>query len=186
MSTMLTRSLAARSAPEAPAATKISDLLKKTVAMTRSLARGLHPVASEPDGLLSALHDLAARMTTLFNIGCQFDCTGEVQLHDNTAATHLYRIAQEAVSNSVKHGQAKHVRIGLSADAEALTLTIKDDGCGIGTLDPLRQGMGLRIMHYRASMIGATLAIEKQPGGGTRVTCSLPKEQYANTSSQAR
>ena len=186
MSAMLSRSLSAREAPEAPEATKISDLLKKTVAMTRSLARGLHPVAAEPDGLVSALHDLAARMTSLFNIGCQFECTGEVQVNDNTAATHLYRIAQEAVSNGFKHGQAKHVRIGLSAGAEALTLTVKDDGCGIGTLDPQRQGMGLRIMHYRAGMIGASLAIEKQPGGGTRVTCILPKSQNANMTSQAR
>jgi signal transduction histidine kinase len=186
MSAMLSRSLSAREAPEAPEATKISDLLKKTVAMTRSLARGLHPVAAEPDGLMSALHDLAARMTTLFSIICQFDCTGEVQVNDNTAATHLYRIAQEAVSNGVKHGQAKHVRIGLSADAEALTLTVKDDGIGIGTLDPQRQGMGLRIMHYRAGMIGARLTIEKQPGGGTRLTCILPKSQNGNTTSQAR
>ena len=186
MASMLSRSLAGRAAPEAPEAAKISDLLKKTVAMTRSLARGLHPVAAEPDGLMSALHDLAARMTSLFKIDCQFDCVGSVQVNDNTAATHLYRIAQEAVSNGVKHGHATHVRISLSSAAEKLTLTVKDDGIGIGTLDPQRQGMGLRIMHYRASMIGATLAIEKQPGGGTRVTCSLPKEQYANTSSQAR
>ncbi len=172
MSTMLTRSLASRASPEVAAATQISDLLKKTVAMTRSLARGLHPVAEEPDGLVSALHDLASRMTTLFGIDCQFVCTGSVQINDNTAATHLYRIAQEAVSNGVKHGHAKHVRIGLSS-ADSLTLTIKDDGCGIGTLDPQRQGMGLRIMHYRAGMIGAALSIEKQPGGGTCVTCTL-------------
>ena len=173
MSTMLSRSLASRAAPELAAATQITDLLKKTVAMTRSLARGLHPVAAEPDGLVSALHDLAARMTTLFSINCQFVCTGSVQINDNTAATHLYRIAQEAVSNGVKHGHAKHVRIGLSSSADSLTLTIKDDGIGIGTLDPQRQGMGLRIMHYRAGMIGATLSIEKLPGGGTCVTCSL-------------
>lgn len=175
MATMLSRSLASRAAPEVPAAAKISDLLKKTVAMTRSLARGLHPVAEEPDGLMSALHDLAARMTSLFHIDCQFECGASVPMNDNTAATHLYRIAQEAVSNGVKHGHAKHVRISLSADAETLTLAVKDDGGGIGTLDPQRQGMGLRIMHYRAGMIGATLTLEKQRGGGTRVTCTLRK-----------
>ncbi|OYW30224.1 MAG: hypothetical protein B7Z47_03825 [Chthoniobacter sp. 12-60-6] len=174
MATMLSRSLASRAAPEVPAAAQITELLKKTVAVTRGLARGLHPVAEEPDGLVSALHDLAARMTALFQIDCQFDCAGAVQVNDNTAATHLYRIAQEAVSNGVKHGQAGHVIISLSADAEGLVLSIKDDGIGISPLDPQRQGMGLRIMHYRASMIGATLAIEKQPGGGTCVTCTLP------------
>lgn len=174
MSTMLTRSLAGCDAPEAPAAARISDLLKKAVAMTRSLARGLHPVAAEPDGLMSALHDLAARMTSLFQIDCQFDCTGSVQMNDNTAATHLYRIAQEAVSNAVKHGHARHVCIGLHSDAETLTLTIKDDGSGIGTLDPQRQGMGLRIMHYRAGMAGGRVSITPQAAGGTCVTCTLP------------
>lgn len=177
MATMLSRSLASRAAPEVSEAARISELLKKAVSMTRSLARGLHPVVAEPDGLVSALHDLAARMTSLFHIDCQFEAVGPVQMNDNAAATHLYRIAQEAVSNGVKHGRAKHVRLGLCSDAETLTLTVRDDGGGIGTLDPQRQGMGLRIMHYRAGMIGATLAIEGRRSGGTRVTCTLPRHQ---------
>ena len=179
MATMLSRSLASRAAPEVAAAAQISELLKKTVAMTRSLARGLHPVAAEPDGLVSALHDLAARMTSMFHVDCRFECAGAVQLQDNTAATHLYRIAQEAVSNGVKHGHAQHVCISLSSDEESLTLAVKDDGCGICAPDPQQQGMGLRIMHYRAGMIGAALVIEKQPGGGTRVACTLPRQPNA-------
>ncbi|MDP1586454.1 MAG: sensor histidine kinase, partial [Prosthecobacter sp.] len=174
MATVLTRTLAGRTAPEVPAAARISGLLKEAVAMTRSLARGLHPVTAEPEGLVSALCDLAARMTGMFHIDCQFDCPTAVQVNDTTAATHLYRIAQEAVSNGVKHGQAQQVRIGLSSDAETLTLTIKDDGCGISALDPRRQGMGLRIMHYRAGMIGARVSIANQTSGGTCVTCTLP------------
>lgn len=174
MATMLSRSLASRAAPEEEAAAKITELLKKTVAMTRSLARGLHPVAAEPQGLVSALHDLAARTAGLFHIDCQFESAGAVEMDDNTAATHLYRIAQEAVSNGVKHGHAGHVRIGLCADAETLVLTVKDDGSGIETQDAACEGMGLRIMRYRAGMIGGRLTIEKQPGGGTCVTCKLP------------
>ncbi|WP_395748485.1 response regulator [Prosthecobacter sp.] len=174
MATMLSRSLASRGAPEVPEAAKITDLLKKTVALTRSLARGLHPVAEEPDGLVSALHDLAARTTSLFQIDCRFECTGAVQMNDYSAATHLYRIAQEAVSNGVKHGRAREVRIGLNFNGVQLTLTVKDDGGGIGAVDPTRQGMGLRIMHYRAGMIGGRLSIEKQESGGTCVTCTLP------------
>ncbi|MCF7786845.1 MAG: response regulator [Prosthecobacter sp.] len=174
LTSVLTRTLAGRAAPEVPAAARISDLMKEAVAMTRSLARGLHPVAAEPDGLMLALHDLTTRMISMFRIGCQFDCAVPVQVNDNTAATHLYRIAQEAVSNGVKHGHAQHVRIGLSSDAENLTLTVKDDGCGISSLDPKRQGMGLRIMHYRADMIGARVSIANQPAGGTCVTCTLP------------
>ncbi len=178
MASVLTRTLAGNAAPEAPAAAKISELLKKAVAMTRSLARGLHPVAPEPDGLASALHDLAARVSGLFHIDCQFDCAAAIQMNDNTAATHLYRIAQEAVSNAVKHGHAQHVRIGLSSDTASLTLTVKDDGCGISAPEPQQQGMGLRIMHYRAGMIGARVSIAKQETGGTCVTCTLPLPQF--------
>ncbi len=174
MATMLSRSLAARAAPEVAASSQISELLKKTVALTRSLARGLHPVAAEPDGLMSALHDLAARMTSLFQIDCQFEAAASVQMDDNSAATHLYRIAQEAVSNSVKHGHAQHVRISLSADAGVITLVVSDDGCGITAPDPQQQGMGLRIMHYRAGMIGGHVSLTPHPSGGTCVTCTLP------------
>ncbi len=185
MTTMLTRSLSSRAAPEAEAAISISGLLKKAVAMTRSLARGLHPVASGPGGLEGALHDLAGRVTEMFHVDCQLDGAAAVSVEDNATATHLYRIAQEAVSNGITHGHAKHLRIRLSSDAEAITLTVKDDGCGISALDPDRQGMGLRIMHYRAGMIGTRLSIEKQQSGGTRVTCILPNAQERTITSQA-
>lgn len=174
MTTVLLRSLASRSAPETDAVSTISDLLKKTVAMTRSLARGLHPVAQEPGGLMSALHDLAARVSDLFSLDCQFECAAPVFVDDITMATHLYRIAQEAVTNGVKHGRAKHVSIRLSSDVEALVLTVKNDGSGLAPLDPKRHGMGLRIMHYRADTIGARVSIEKLESGETCVTCTLP------------
>ncbi|WP_395736844.1 response regulator [Prosthecobacter sp.] len=181
MATMLSRSLASRAAPEVPEAAKITELLKKTVSLTRSLARGLHPVAAEPDGLVSALHDLAARMTSLFHIDCQLECSGTVQMDDNVAATHLYRIAQEAASNAVKHGQARHVRLRLCSELNAFTLTVTDDGAGLGSVDPQRQGMGLRIMHYRAGMIGGRLTLESQPGSGTCITCTLPHAKRSAT-----
>lgn len=174
MTTLLLRSLSSRSAPETAAVSNISDLLKKTVAMTRSLARGLHPVAQEPGGLMSALHDLAARVSDLFRLDCQFECAAPVFVDDITTATHLYRIAQEAVTNGVKHGRAKHVGIRLSSDVETLVLTVKNDGACLAPLDPKRHGMGLRIMHYRADTIGARVSIEKLESGGTCVTCILP------------
>lgn len=181
MSTVLERNLTSRAAPEAPTAGNISELLKKAVALTRSLARGLHPVAPEPGGLTAALRDLAARVNEMFHIDCRFKCASAVDVYDNTTATHLYRIAQEAVSNGIKHGHAKNVRIHLSSDAESTTLTVEDDGTGIGKLDPNHQGMGLRIMHYRVGMIGARISIEKQKGGGTCVTCTLPKTKPLET-----
>jgi signal transduction histidine kinase len=185
LSSVLTRNLLTRSAPEAPAAAEISELLKNAVSMTRRLARGLHPVAPEPDGLMAGFYDLVAHTTSLFRIDCRFDCPAAVHVHDNIVATHLFRIAQEAVSNAVKHGHAQHVRISLLSDAESLTLTVKDDGSGICELDPKRQGMGLRIMHYRADMIGARVAISNQATGGALVTCNLPNTQESKIISQA-
>ncbi len=174
LSTVLERTLASQDAPEAPAAHHISQLLKHAVAMTRSLARGLHPVAPEPGGLMVALRDLTARVRDMFHVDCRFTCTAAMHVDDNTTATHLYRIAQEAASNGVRHGRAKNLRISLASDAEGIILSIKDDGSGIGSLDPARQGMGLRIMRYRADMIGATLSIEKLKKSGTCVCCTLP------------
>lgn len=173
MTTVLQRSLASRAAPETAAVSNISELLKKTVAMTRSLARGLHPVAPERGGLMSALHELATRVSDIFHLDCQFECGVPVFVDDIVTATHLYRIAQEAVTNGVKHGRAKQVRIALSSDAENLTLTVKNDGSGLAPLDPKRHGMGLRIMRYRADSIGGRLSIEAQKSGGTCVTCIL-------------
>jgi PAS domain S-box-containing protein len=174
MSTVLTRNLAKSSPVNEPAASHISDVLKKAVAMTRNLARGLHPVAEEPGGLISALIDLAARVHDMFQVDCHFDSATDVQVEDNTIATHLYRIAQEAVSNAIKHGQAKHVNIRLAATAEAITLTVTDDGSGFAPLDQNRRGMGLRIMNYRADLIGAKVAIQKGQDIGTCVICTLP------------
>jgi PAS domain S-box-containing protein len=180
MSTVLTRTLAQRTAPEVSAANDINNLLKKAVAMTRSLARGLHPVAPEPGGLISALLDLSSRVIDMFQIKCHFEYSPTVKVDDNTAATHLYRIAQEATSNSIKHGRAKNVHIGLISDEETTTLTIDDDGCGLARIDPNHLGMGLRIMHYRADMIGAYVSIENQSSGGTRIKCILPTPQHSN------
>jgi len=97
-----------------------------------------------------------------------------VLLHDNTIATHLYRIAQEAVSNAVKHGRAKTVKVSLAGGSNQLRLRIQDDGVGFPEeLDEETRGMGVRIMHYRARIIGANLEISGALDGGTTLTCTL-------------
>ncbi len=174
MCSVLERSLTKRSASEAAAATGISTLLEKALAQTRSLARGLHPVSPADGGLMSALDELAMRSSAMFSIQCVWDCSLPVPVEDQTTATHLYRIAQEAVSNAAKHGRAKRVVIQLSATPQSITLSVRDDGIGITTPASGHQGMGLRIMRYRADMIHATLLIEKAKTGGTQLTCTLP------------
>jgi signal transduction histidine kinase len=97
-----------------------------------------------------------------------------VRISDNNTALHLYRIAQEAINNAIKHGKAQRIVVVLVQSPGAITLSIKDDGVGLPKTDSKSNGIGLRVMNYRAGMIGATLTIEGQRTGGTMVTCQLP------------
>ena len=97
-----------------------------------------------------------------------------VRVTDSNIATHLYRIAQEAIINAVKHGHVSRIDIELSRRDGGLTLAVKDDGIGLPTAMPEGSGIGLRIMSNRAGMIGGNLSISNQAGGGTIVACELP------------
>jgi signal transduction histidine kinase len=99
--------------------------------------------------------------------------TEEVSIADNTTATHLYRIAQEAIQNTLRHAHAERAEIGLERVDGRISMTVRDDGTGIDSDAPEREGMGLRTMHYRAKEIGATLNVERASGGGTVVKCTL-------------
>jgi PAS domain S-box-containing protein len=161
-------------APEAQAeAARIGELLRNATKQARALARGLSPVEIEPNGLMAALNNLAINATNLFRVHCSFECPQPVLLENRTSATHLYRIAQEAIGNAVKHGQAKTVVIILKRVDGELMLTVKDDGVGFSQDGRAIEGMGLRIMEYRADMIGAMLRIDSLKGEGTTVACRL-------------
>ncbi len=175
-STTLANQLRARSAPEADRAATITDSLDKALNLTRSLARGLHPVAASPEGLMIALDDLTSRTSGLFGLPCSFVCRNPVHIHQPAVATHLFRIAQEAVTNAVKHAHASQIEIKLSSNNRSTELSIRDDGTGIPIFDPVVEstGMGMRIMNYRADMIGGTLQIQRNASGaGTTVTCTI-------------
>ena len=174
MSAVHARKLMKRGAPEADAAQQITQLLKEALALTRGLARGLHPVAPEPGGLRSALQGLAERASETFQIDCHLECPLDLQIDNNTMATHLYRIAQEAVTNGVRHGHASSIGIEVSADPHRLVLSIRDNGKGLPAEESERKGMGLRIMSYRSDMIGGELGIGRNPDGkGITVTCTV-------------
>ena len=117
--------------------------------------------------------ELAATAEQLFSIACVVDCEEDVVIADRTVATHLFRLAQEAINNSVKHGKAKRVMIGLKTDQDNLVLSIQDDGTGFRQQAIPSKGLGLRIMNYRAQKIGAAFEIGSAPEGGTLVRCSL-------------
>jgi signal transduction histidine kinase len=153
----------------------MSRMLREAVAQTRFLARGLVPVGAEPDALLLGLAELAERTAALGKLRCTFECPRPVALADPFTAGHLYRIAQEAVNNAVKHARARHIVIRVEETAGRLDLTVKDDGNGLPAARPGRAGgIGLSVMRHRANVIGAQLAIDSRRGEGVAVRCSLP------------
>lgn len=174
MAKVLQQKLATKNLPEAVDAGKISDLVNRTVSQTRDLARGLCPVELEQNGLQAALAELAGSIEKLFSVSCRFESKPTVLFDDNAAAVHLYRIAQEAVNNAVKHGKATQIVVRLLAESSGIRLSIKDNGSGLPEGVAGSKGMGLRVMNYRAGIIGAAISIESRPGAGTEVSCSVP------------
>jgi signal transduction histidine kinase len=122
----------------------------------------------------------------LFRIQCEFHAEVPVGIADAGAATHLYRIAQEAITNAVKHGHAKRVLIGLTDAEDCFNLKVVDDGRGFGRTKATTVGMGLRIMKYRAAMLGATLQVHSTPGHGTTLICAFAKRLCSATRSKPR
>jgi len=153
---------------------QITEAIHEAILQTRLLARGLSPVDVESGGLMAALKDLTENTERLFRISCRFECPGPILVHDNTMATHLYRVAQEAIQNAVKHGHSTRVKVSLAKSGATTTLTILDNGLGISKGPRVPQGMGLRIMHYRARTIGGKLTVQAAPRKGTKVLCTFP------------
>jgi signal transduction histidine kinase len=171
--------------------------ISESLSEIHHLARGLVPVEVDSGGLLSALSELASSTSQLtitaaqdsgetapnsIPIKCTFKTSESIEVADNMVATHLYRIAQEAVNNAVKHGKCDCIEIAIERIANRLCLQVVDNGKGIEdkqirgefTATEGHRGLGLRTMAYRAGLIGATLAIDRGPERGTRVRCTLP------------
>lgn len=175
MSQALEQRLATKARTEVQHAAEIAKLVRQAISDTRSLARGLSPVPDEADGLLMALRELADGTSKVFQIQCQFTCPEPVAVADNATATHLFRIAQEAVSNALRHGKATEIEIVLQSSPERINLMVHDNGVGFPRKSQERPGMGLRIMNYRAGITGGSITIQKRPAKGSTITCSLPR-----------
>ena len=170
----LERKLSAREIPEAAEAAEIGRLVIQALSQTRNLARGIFPVELESSGLVAAFHELAGTVEELFQISCVVECPNDAPLADQSVANHLFRFAQEAVNNSVKHGKASCVAIRLRRAEQQLILSISDNGVGLPKQGIKLKGLGLRIMGYRAQKLGGTLDLESPATGGTSVTCTIP------------
>jgi PAS domain S-box-containing protein len=172
----LARELSSQRGAQAPTARRMAELADQAITETRQLARGLFPVRLDSEGLPSALEELAKTTRDRFKTHCRFRSKGAVTIPNSTIATHLYRIAQEAVANAVKHSQARVISIDLTAGADNLWLKVEDDGKGLRPKTSQGEaGMGLHIMDYRARSIGGTLRVTSRPRGGTQVFCCVPR-----------
>lgn len=171
----LQEELSEKHRPEAKAAQRVVDLIEEGLALSRRSAKGLHPIELNGEGLMLELEDYAATTSRLFGVRCRFECDSPVLLRDHGVGEHLYRIAQEAVRNAIRHGQAGEIAISLNTLDDGLELRVADDGKGIADTDLVgNQGMGLRIMPYRARLMGAGFSVKRGDRGGTVVICKLP------------
>jgi PAS domain S-box-containing protein len=173
---LMLRTVATHLGREAPAAVPQIDgivgLVNHAIESTRAMARGLAPVSIDQGGLGSALEELASRSRDTYGVQVRFRhaVPADLQIGEDTA-NHLYRITQEAISNSVRHGRAGNVLITLRERTGQLELSVSDDGAGFTEGRTHSRGMGLKIMRYRARMIGGTIEIRPRRPGGTRIRC---------------
>jgi signal transduction histidine kinase len=178
---VLDERLMAKALPEAQDAAKVVELVEEGITLARNLARGLYPVEMDAEGLMAAFQELAANISKGAKLSCIFECDAPVFIHDDGVASHLYRIAQEAVRNAMRHGKPTRIGINLAESNGSVKLTIEDDGAGIPENIQTHAGLGIRIMEHRAARIGGSISIEPAPTGGTIVICSIPKDAHSES-----
>ncbi len=170
----LQEKLARKSLPEAADAQHLASLLQDAKAQTRKLARGLLPVPSIPDGLMAALRLLAEHVSELHGIACRFDCPRPVLLADDIVATHLFRIAQEAVSNAIEHARTRKITVALSANNGSIQLQVQNDQHARQRNHNSRLGLGLQIMKSRSEAMGGVIEVRTVGLNNVIVNCSVP------------
>jgi PAS domain S-box-containing protein len=174
------KSTAKKLAKQNPAAAETleesAQTVNRNVIIARELASGLQAVELTASGLKNALRDLAAQACENSGVKCHFKAARGVRVPDDIGALHLYRIAQEAVTNAVKHSGATNILISLDRDASHVCVSVQDDGKGF-TIRKRGKGLGLHMMRYRANALGGELKIERRKNGGMDVTCIIPSRR---------
>ncbi len=175
LSKTLAQTLETRKDELAGEASEITELVEEAIDHTRSLSKLLLPVELEENGLEAALQRLRSHVEGVYGIACKLKTGSYEPIQDAEIALHMYRVAQEAVHNAVRHGKPDRVEVTLSTRRGRTVLTVVDDGVGLPTgIEQRGGGLGLRTMRYRAQTIGAVLSIGRRRGRGTRVVCELP------------
>lgn len=159
--------------PEADETRKVQTLIHQVINHTHNLAHCFSSLESVGEDLASLFSQLTANVSKTFHISCRFRALGEIPSLPADTTLQLYKIAQESVSNSIKHGKATHVSVVLARRADELILRIKNDGVPFPVDRGPSNRLGLRIMNYRAHLIGGTLEIQPNGNSGTLVSCAL-------------
>jgi PAS domain S-box-containing protein len=170
---LLKKGLSANGRPEAEGAAKLLAQINEMIAQAHRLARGLSLSALAQKGLTVALQDLADRTTVEFGTPCVFEMPEGLSVSDPVIATHLYRIAAEAIHNAVKHARANRIRVSLQVSGDTACLGVRDDGIGLSAEAQPGRGLGLLMMRERARLIGGELQISRPRSGGTKVACQF-------------
>lgn len=177
MSELLAKKLHDENHPASAEAATITAFINEAISKTRKLAQGLYPVVLNESGLAGMLENLVQSVIMLYPVGCELICEGDCTVTEPLTAINLFRIAQEAVNNAIKHSGAGSITLRLSGGGEGLTLEIIDDGCGISLPDMTGDGLGMHSMRYRASLLGAAFSVRRADGGGTAIKVTLPAAQ---------
>lgn len=161
---------------DAGKATELSSLIAEASALCRGVARTLVPVDLAGEGLMVALDRLVKTVEALHEVPCFFHCPHSVMVESTSASVHLYRITQEFLNNAMRHGKPTRVDVRLEQSGDSVHLEVLNDGLPFPEPDPLNHGMGLKILHFRADAIGATLRIQPRNDGipGTQALCIAP------------
>lgn len=185
MASGLHRDLESANAPQAEMAGQLSQELATAITQARNLAHELYAVPPQPDGLVQALENLAERVASERGIACVFAGDTAFLVHNRAAASHLYRIVQEAAQNALKHSGATRIEIELTLSPAALELKVRDNGVGLpAQLDA--RGLGLHTMEQRARLVGGQLLVRTLSAGGVEVSCTVPRTMLEGTSTDGR
>lgn len=173
----LRRDLKSMNSPQEASAGRIYDELSAALTQARRLAHELYALPPNPEGLMEALENLAEHVTAERGVACKFDGEASVLVHDQSVASHLYRIAQEAVHNALKHSRATQIHIKLARHFGRVKLSVLDDGIGLPT-QTVPSGLGLRTMAQRVRIIGGELTVHTRHQGGVEVLCLAPDRAF--------
>jgi signal transduction histidine kinase len=174
---MLTKKLQDKGIDEAREAGEVTEMIFRSLTKARNVARGFFTAGFDALGLADALRETVANAGEQSGMRCEFTWQENLSISDEEVVMHFFRIAQEAIQNALKHSEATRLRVSLESVNGAVQLIVEDNGKGLSGADNSRKGLGLRIMAYRAGLIGGNLKLEKCPEGGTRIVCLVPQEK---------